>query len=168
MVQHPLQWRHNGPGSVSNHQRLYCLLNRFCGCRSKKTSKLLVTGLCEGKSPGTGEFPAQMASSAENVSIWWRHLASVARRHNTMQWCIETQWLASSFPYFSVLMFTMLLFAMILLSDYRSLTLSQCTLAGPVYTGMPLECHWLTQCTLECHWKNLVETDPHLNATGEA
>ena len=33
-----------------------------------------------------------------------------------------------------------------------SLTLSQCTLAGPVYTGMPLECHWLTQCTLGYHW----------------
>ena len=32
-----------------------------------------------------------------------------------------------------------------------SLTLSQCTLAGPVYTGMPLECHWLTQCTLAYH-----------------
>ena len=26
-----------------------------------------------GKSPGTGEFPAQMASNAENVPIWWRH-----------------------------------------------------------------------------------------------
>ena len=24
-------------------------------------------------SPGTGEFPAQMVSTAENVSIWWRH-----------------------------------------------------------------------------------------------
>ena len=22
---------------------------------------------------GDGEFPAQMASNAENVSIWWRH-----------------------------------------------------------------------------------------------
>ena len=22
---------------------------------------------------GTGEFPAEMASNAENVSIWWRH-----------------------------------------------------------------------------------------------
>ena len=21
----------------------------------------------------TGEFPAQMASNAENVSVWWRH-----------------------------------------------------------------------------------------------
>ena len=34
---------------------------------------LRVTGLCAGNSPVTGEFPAQMASNAENVSIWWRH-----------------------------------------------------------------------------------------------
>ena len=26
-----------------------------------------------GNLPGTGEFSAQMASYAENVSIWWRH-----------------------------------------------------------------------------------------------
>ena len=26
-----------------------------------------------GNSPVTGEFPAQTASDAENVSIWWRH-----------------------------------------------------------------------------------------------
>ena len=32
-----------------------------------------VTGLCEGNSPVTGEFPAQMATNAENVSTWWRH-----------------------------------------------------------------------------------------------
>ena len=43
----------------------------------KKTSKLRVTGLCAGKSPETGEFPAQMASYAENVSIWWRHRVGV-------------------------------------------------------------------------------------------
>ena len=43
------------------------------GRRSKKTSKLRVTGLCAGNSPVTGEFPAQRASNAENVSIWWRH-----------------------------------------------------------------------------------------------
>ena len=45
------------------------LLNRLFRRRSKKTSKLRVTGLCAGNSPGTGEFPAQMASNAENVSI---------------------------------------------------------------------------------------------------
>ena len=26
-----------------------------------------------GNSPVIGEFPAQMTSNAENVSIWWRH-----------------------------------------------------------------------------------------------
>ena len=33
-----------------------------------------------------------------------------------------------------------------------TLIMRQCTLAGPVYTGMPLEYHWLTQCTLGYHW----------------
>ena len=32
-------------------------------------------GLCAGNSPVTGEFPAQMASNAQNFSIWWRHHA---------------------------------------------------------------------------------------------
>ena len=68
-----LHWRHNGRDSVSNHQPHDCLLNRLCRRRSKKTSKLRVTGLCVGNSPGTGEFPAQRASNAENVCICWRH-----------------------------------------------------------------------------------------------
>ena len=68
-----LLWRHNEPDGVSNHQPHDCLLNRLFGHRSKKTSKLHVTGLCAGNSPETGEFPAQMASNAENVSTWWRH-----------------------------------------------------------------------------------------------
>ena len=33
--------------------------------RSKKSSKLRVTGLCEENSPVTGEFPAQRATNAE-------------------------------------------------------------------------------------------------------
>ena len=64
-----LQWRHNGRDSVSNHQPHDCLLNRLFRRRSKKTSKRRVTGLCAWNSPGTGEFPAQMASHAENVPI---------------------------------------------------------------------------------------------------
>ena len=72
----PLQWRHNGHDGVSNHQPRDCLLNRLFKRRSKKTSKLRVTGLCEGNSPVTGEFPSQRASNAENVSIWWRHHGS--------------------------------------------------------------------------------------------
>ena len=68
-----LQWRHNGRDSVSNHQPHDCLLNRLFRRISKKTSKLRVAGLFAGNSPGTGEIPAQMASYAENVSIWRRH-----------------------------------------------------------------------------------------------
>ena len=43
--------------------------------RLKKTSKFRVTGIFAGNSPVIGEFPVQMASNAENVSIWWRHHA---------------------------------------------------------------------------------------------
>ena len=68
-----LQWRHNEPHGVSKHQPHDCLLNGLLRWRSKKTSKPRVTGLCEGNSPVTGEFPAQRASNGENVSIWWRH-----------------------------------------------------------------------------------------------
>ena len=71
-----LQWRHNERDGVSNRQPRHCLLNRLFRCKSKKTSKVRVTGLCEGNSPVTGEFPPQRASNAENVSIWWRHHAS--------------------------------------------------------------------------------------------
>ena len=68
-----LQWRHNGRDSVSNHQPHDCLLKRLFRRRSKKTSKPRVTGLCEGNSPVTCDFPEQRASNAEHVSIWWRH-----------------------------------------------------------------------------------------------
>ena len=67
------QCRHNEHDGDSNHQPYNCLLNRLFRRRSKKTSKLRVTGLCEGNSPVAGKFPAQRVSDAENVSIWWRH-----------------------------------------------------------------------------------------------
>ena len=66
-----LQWRHNQCDGVWNHQPHDCLFDRLFRRRSKKTSKLHVTGLCEGNSPVAGEFPAQRASNAENVYIWW-------------------------------------------------------------------------------------------------
>ena len=69
-----LRWRHNELDGVSDHQPHDCLLNHLFGCRSKKTSKLRVTGLCAGI---RREFPAQMASDAENISIWWRHHGSI-------------------------------------------------------------------------------------------
>ena len=57
-----LEWRHNDHNGVSNHQTIDYLLKRLFGGRSIKTLKLRVTGLCEGNSPVTGEFPAQRAS----------------------------------------------------------------------------------------------------------
>ena len=60
-------------GTMASQHTSDCLLNRLFRHTSKKTSKLRVTGLCAGNSPVTDEFLAQMASNAENVSIWWRH-----------------------------------------------------------------------------------------------
>ena len=80
----PLRWRHNGGDGVSNHQPHDCLLNRLFRRRSKKTSKIRVTGLCAGNSPGTGEFPAQVASNGESVSIRWRHHALTSACYSSM------------------------------------------------------------------------------------
>ena len=69
------RWRHNECDGISNQPPHDCLLNRLFKHRSKKTSKLRVTGLWAGNSPVTGEFPAQIASNAEKVSylmrLWW-------------------------------------------------------------------------------------------------
>ena len=58
-----------------------CLINSltifyssvYSGGDQRKYQMVRVTGLCAGNSPETVEFPAQMASNAKNVSIWWRH-----------------------------------------------------------------------------------------------
>ena len=76
-----LQWCHSGRNGVSNNHPHHCLLNRLFRGRSKKIWKLRVTGLCAGNSSVIGEFPAQMGSDAENVSIWWRHHASCKYNH---------------------------------------------------------------------------------------
>ena len=108
LVDSALRWRHNGGDSVSNHQPHDCLLNRLFRRRSKKTSKLRVTGLCAGNSPGTGEFPAQMASNAENVSIWWRHHGIPHRKGQLCGKRFQVQatswfyrkWSTLTYPYF--------------------------------------------------------------------
>ena len=93
IVHLPLHWRHNEHDGISNQQPYDCLLNRLFMRRSKETSNLCVTGLCAGSSPVTGEFPAQMASNAENVSIWWRLHARLICDAITLVWrhCNEQQ-----------------------------------------------------------------------------
>ena len=64
-----LQRRHNERDCVSNHRHLDHLLNRLFRRRSKTTSKLRATGLCEGNSPVTGALPVQRISNVEKKSF---------------------------------------------------------------------------------------------------
>ena len=57
IMQEPLPWRHNDHDGVSNYQPHGCLLNRLFRRRWQKTSKLCVTGLCAGTSPGPMNSP---------------------------------------------------------------------------------------------------------------
>ena len=91
----PLQWHHKEHDGISNHQPCNCLLNCLFRCRSKKISKLCVTGLCVRNSPVTGEFPAQRACNMENVSIWWRH--HVVRWYCHLFWNVDFTFHPSSF-----------------------------------------------------------------------
>ena len=78
-LQGSLQRRQNKHDGVSSHRRLNGLLKGLFRRRLNKTSKLLLTGLCEGNSPVTGGFPS--ASNAENASIWWPHHVHVLHWH---------------------------------------------------------------------------------------
>ena len=68
-----LHWRHNYHDGFSNHQPYDGLLNHLFRRRSKENIKAPRHWPLCGEFTGTGEFPAQKASYAENVSIWWRH-----------------------------------------------------------------------------------------------
>ena len=76
-IPHSLQGRHNERDSVSNHQPHECLLNRLFRRRSKKTSKLHVTGLCVGNSPGPvnsphkGPVTRKMFPFVDVIMLWW-------------------------------------------------------------------------------------------------
>ena len=68
-----LHWRHNDHDGVSNHQP-HCLFTQpFIQTQIKENIKAPRHWPLCGEFTGTGEFPAQKASYAENVSIWWRH-----------------------------------------------------------------------------------------------
>ena len=68
-----LYWRHNDHDGVSNHQPRGCLLSPFIQTQIKENIKAPRHWPLYGEFTGTGEFPAQRASYAENVSNWWRH-----------------------------------------------------------------------------------------------
>ena len=54
---------HNKCDGISNHWRLHCLHNCLFRRRSKKASKLHITGLCEGNSLVASAFTSQKASN---------------------------------------------------------------------------------------------------------
>ena len=61
----------------------------YSGADQKKHQGSASLALCAGNSPVTGEFPAQKASNAENVSIWWRHRVMLTLHYIPYHWCIE-------------------------------------------------------------------------------
>ena len=65
----PLQWCRNAHDGVSNHQFHDCLLNRLFRADQRKHQSSASLAFCEGNSLGTGEFPEQRSSNAENVFI---------------------------------------------------------------------------------------------------
>ena len=66
-VYNPLQWLHNERDGVSNQRRLDCLLIRLFRRTSNKTSKLRVTGLCEGSRRWPGGFPSPRTDSVSLI-----------------------------------------------------------------------------------------------------
>ena len=60
------RWRLEWPG-------LLLFTQTFIPAQMKENIKAPFQGLCAGTTHVTSEFPASMASDAENVSIWWRH-----------------------------------------------------------------------------------------------
>ena len=90
----PLQWRHDGHDGVSNISLTIVYSTVYSGADQRKH---------QSSASLAGEFPAQMASYAENVSIWWRHhvirsqwlnwncsLTSSRNMHQT-RFCIQRQ-----------------------------------------------------------------------------
>ena len=75
-----LRWRHNERDGVSNHRCLDGIFKPLFRPRSKKTSKLHVTGLCEGNPAATCEFPSQRARNAETSGDLWIPLTKDQKR----------------------------------------------------------------------------------------
>ena len=74
-------WSHSEICRKFSHD---CLLSRLFRRKSKKTSKLRVTGLCAGNSPVTREFPTQRTRKAENDCtndglVYWRIFGSLSQ-----------------------------------------------------------------------------------------
>ena len=101
-----LQWRHNERDGVTNHRCLGCLLNRLLSRKSKKTSKLRVTGLCEGNSPVTGghkgpvvpKMQLELIATDLQGGSWIRYICKI--KHNMFDGLRVCKSLYLSTPFF--------------------------------------------------------------------
>ena len=100
-----LRWRHNELDGVSNHQPHICLLNRLFRRRSKKASKLRVTGLCVGNSPGPVNSPHKwpvtrkmfpfddvIMETGRSIQKSRRHRLGVTTQREDQALCRSTSW----------------------------------------------------------------------------
>ena len=89
-----LQWRHNEHDGVSKHRRIVCLLIRFFRRRSKKRSKLRVTGLYEGNQPVTGRFPSPRVGNVERcfhlMTSSWKSLFHICNIQGA-RWAVTVE-----------------------------------------------------------------------------
>ena len=117
------QLRHNEPDFVSNHHPHDCLLNRLFRRRSKKTSKLRVTGRSTGNSPVTGPVTRKLFPFDDVIKCYLyvdqshHHVAgSVEHSKRGLLWCavyvepvrtvILSQWMWQSDRYIMMLITT--------------------------------------------------------------
>ena len=119
-----------------------------------------VTGLLCGNSPVTGEFPAQRSVTRsfdvffdirpnkrliKHSRGWWFETPPCPlwrRRNDLVYWWVlghNHLWIYDEKQFYYLRCWAIIWSEAMM----ASLTLSQSTLAGPVYTGMPLEYHWL-------------------------
>ena len=77
---HPNHYRDVITGTMASHITSLTIVYStvYSGAYRRKHQSTASLAFVRGIHRGTGEFPAQMASNAENVSIWWRHHDNVA------------------------------------------------------------------------------------------
>ena len=129
----PLHWRHNDRDGVSNHQPHDCLLNCLFSRRSKKTSKLRVTGLCVG-------WPVNSKKTSKlrvtGLCVGWPvnslHKGPVTRK---------------MFPFDDVIMPTVRVLLCFVVFRYRSILPISFVIASSSPQGNRVRLH-------QCHWNN--------------
>ena len=92
-----LQWRHVERDGVSNYWCLDCLPNRLFKHRSKKTSKIRVTVVCEGNPPVTGGSPhkgsvTRIMFSFDDVIIHANRGLTPGLSHQAGRWNMQWKW----------------------------------------------------------------------------